>query len=110
MLPPDPHLLGEHKIVSRDETQVQEFWSEKSKATREQRQAQYARNERVENMLQPIKAAYEASKYSLSSLQEEDVSTMMNQPNLLCSAVMQQIIALLRGEAVWAYWFDRVVE
>ena len=50
------------------------FWSEQTKSTREQRQEQYVRKEEVEKALQPVKAAYEASMDSLSSLQEEDVS------------------------------------
>ncbi|CAM9710801.1 unnamed protein product, partial [Scytosiphon promiscuus] len=59
--------------AQQEKTRVQEFWGEQSRGTREQRQAQYVRNEQVVEALQPIQAAYEASRASLSALQEEDM-------------------------------------
>ncbi len=44
------------------------------KATQEQRQTQYLRTEEVEEAIKPPKAAFEASRHALSTLQEEDVS------------------------------------
>lgn len=71
--PPGPCTVGARDLAAPINTQVQEFWSERTKSTREQRQEQYSRNEDVEKALQPVKAAFETSKDSLSTLQEEDV-------------------------------------
>lgn len=73
--PEPPHPVAVLHPAAPTNTQVQEFWSEQSKNTREQRQEQYAWKEEVERELQPIKAAYEASRDSLLTLHEEDVST-----------------------------------
>eukprot|EP00903_Cladosiphon_okamuranus_P016193 g14943.t2 len=61
------------KRVQQEKMKVQDFWSEQSKSTREQRQQQYIRTEEVEKALLPIKASYETSRDSLSTLQEEDM-------------------------------------
>ena len=49
------------------------------KATQEQRQSQYLRTEELGKALQPPKAAFEASRDALSTLQEEDVSTFVKE-------------------------------
>lgn len=78
-------IVGERYLALPTATQIQQFWNEKSKNTRAQRQEQYVRQEEADKMLQPIKASYEASRDSLSTLQEEDVSTK-NSP-AWCSCV-----------------------
>ncbi|CAM9120215.1 unnamed protein product, partial [Ectocarpus sp. 13 AM-2016] len=59
--------------VQQEKTKVQDFWNKQNKSTREQRQAQFLRMEEVEKALEPIMAAYEASRDLLSTLQEEDM-------------------------------------
>lgn len=51
---------------------VQNYWSEKGNAPREQRAAQGARLQQLEALLQPLKAAFEASKEALTTLGEDE--------------------------------------
>lgn len=52
---------------------VQGFWNEQGNVPREQREAQGKRIQELEAALQPLKAAYEASREMLTTLGDDEV-------------------------------------
>lgn len=54
---------------------MQKYWSEESHIPRQQRAAQGERLKQLETSLQPLEAAYKASKEALTTLGEDEVKT-----------------------------------